>query len=207
MNKTLKMVMTLCLTLSLMTAQAQSDTFFKSEEDTPSKEKSAVLDRLWFGTGLDGLGISSNSFGFGLSPIIGYKLTKELSAGIRIPFNYQYDKYFNPNTGENINYSRVDLGIGGFTRAKILWGIFAHAEYNQLWENQPIIGAGGLVIDPEDSTKILSEVVNRDEFNVGLGYSSGNRVAYEISVLYNVLEPNDSSILPFTIRAGFNYNF
>ena len=199
--------MLICM-LFTISMEAQSETFFRTEEDTKTTQESSVMDRLWFGAGLDGLGISSNSFGLGLSPMVGYKLTKALSVGVRIPFNYQYDRFFNPNTGGNINYSRVDLGIGGFTRAKILWGIFAHAEYNQLWENQAVVGAGGLVIDPEDPTKILSEVVNRDEFNVGLGYSNGNRVGYEISVMYNVLEdPNDSNIFPFTIRAGFNYNF
>lgn len=167
-----------------------------------------ATDRLWFGTGVDGLGITSNSFNFGLSPIVGYKFTKNLSAGIRIPVNYSYLK-LQVNTGANINDNKIDWGLGAFARAKLFFGVFFHGEYNERFLQERVTINGFYQLDPDDPSKLWKENINRDELNIGLGYSndSNGGFGYEISVLYNTIEDDDSIYNPWTIRVGFNYNF
>lgn len=179
----------------------------KVESVEKTKKSSETFDKIWIGTGLDGIGIGSSTFEFAISPIVGYKITPKLSAGLRVPVDYTYRKFFD-NAGGVYNYNNLDVGLGGFTRMKIVWGLFAHTEYNRLWLEQPAtVGGGQLVIDPKNPNKILKESFTKDEFNVGIGYNSGGKVGYEVSVLYDVLEDSNSANLPFSIRVGLNYKF
>ena len=167
---------------------------------------SQLMDKLWFGGGV-GLGISSSTFNLSLSPMVGYKLTPAWSAGVRIPFDYNYARLLNTN-GSVITYSNVDWGLGAFTRYKLFRGVFAHTEFNHLWLKEPVASTiGGYLIDPENPDRLLLESRQGNEWNLGLGYSSGNRIGYEISLLYNLLQEENSPAIPWTIRVGFNYNF
>ena len=193
----------ICLTMlaifSINTTTAQS-------RQSRESNNNPILEKLWIGTGLDGFGISNNSFAVGLSPIVGYKITPNWSAGVRIPIDYTYLKLFN-NAGEGLVDNNLNYGAGIFTRYKIFRGVFAHTELNQLRISSPAISNGNYVLDPENTNKLLKNKFNRDELNVGLGYSNGGTIGYEISVLYNVREDINSAFNPFTIRAGLNYNF
>lgn len=162
-------------------------------------------DKLWYGGGFD-VGLSSSTFFLGLSPSVAYKLTPNLSAGLRLPLDYTYAKFFN-SANEAVNYNNLDYGIGTFSRFKFLRNLFVHAEYNYLWVKEPVQVGNTFRLDPENPTKLLTEAFNRDELNVGLGYSSGNTIGYEISLLYNALEDPNSITLPWQIRVGLNYNF
>ncbi len=175
----------------------------KSQKET--KEATGFVSRLWYGGGV-GLGLSNNSFNFALSPMVGYKLTERLSAGVRLPLSYEYFKA--QGTDNSVaTYSNVDYGAGTFTRFKFFRNIFAHAEYDYLWSKTPATQNGFLLLDPDKPGKLLKEKIQRDEFHLGLGYSSGERIGYEISILYNVLEDPLSNNIPWSIRAGFNYKF
>ena len=187
------------------TTQAQSK---ESKKSTQTAEDPLLsTDKLWFGTGLDQIGATSNSFFFGVSPTVGYKLTDFFSVGLRVPVNYNYLKLFN-NAGEGLNDHKIDIGVGAFSRIKIFRGVFAHAEYNQLFLKQYVINNGTYQIDPANPTKLLKQNLNRNEMNIGLGYSNGGgRFGYEFSVLYNVIEDPNSAFNPWTLRAGVNYNF
>lgn len=174
----------------------------KAKTEKPSFK---LADKLWYGGGF-GMGLGGNTFNLNLSPMVGYKLTKGLSAGVRLPLEYNYAKLVS-NDGTGFNYNNIDYGVGGFTRLKFFQNVFAHAEYNYLWIKQPVTQNGRFLLDPNDPTKLLQEKINDTEFNVGLGYASGGRIGYEISLLYNVLEDADSDRIPWSIRAGFNYKF
>jgi len=172
-----------------------------------SKKKSStpVTERLWYGGGF-GLGLGGNTFNIGVSPMVGYKLTPNWSAGVRVPFDYSTAR-LSGSDGSTVRYNDIDWGVGTFTRYKFLRSLFAHVEYNYLWVEEPVSSGSGFFIDPDNPDRLLTERFNEDEFNVGLGYSSGNRIGYEISLLYNVLEDPNSIDVPWTIRVGFNYNF
>lgn len=170
-----------------------------------SSDKEKFTEKLWYGGGF-GLGIGGSTFNLDLSPMVGYKITDKFSAGIRIPFDYSFAK-LSASDGRVITYNNLDFGIGGFTRHKIAFGLFAHAEVNKLWLEQPVTQGNSFLIDPDNPNRLLLEDVQREEFNIGLGYSSGNRIGYEVSLLYNVLEDSNSLNNPWSIRVGFNYKF
>lgn len=171
--------------------------------------------RLWFGGGIvlnyQGRSFnrsSGNEFIFGLSPMVGYKLNDFVSFGPRIEFNYISGRY----TGQNINgvakFDAVSFGIGPFARLKPIPELFAHVEYQYSNTAGVLIdGNGNLVLD--DENRVVTGRINRDNFFIGAGYSSsaGSLFGYEISILYNLLEPDDSQNVPITIRGGFTYNF
>ena len=167
--------------------------------------KPELKDKIWYGGGFD-LGFSSNAFFLGVSPMAGYKFLPFLSAGVRVPMDYTYAKFAN-SAGEGVNFSNLDVGVGGFARIKFLRNFFVHSEYNYIWGKAPVQVGSTFRLDPENPNKIEKEPFQRDELNVGIGYTSGNRIGYEISLLYNVLESASSLNLPFSIRAGLNYNF
>ena len=172
-----------------------------------SKRKSSneFTDKLWYGGGF-GLGLSGNTFNIGVSPMVGYKIVPSWSAGLRVPFEYTTAR-LSGSDGSTVRYNDIDWGLGTFTRVKFFRSLFAHAEYNYLWVQEPVSSGGGFFIDPENPNRLLKQNLNEDELNIGLGYSSGNTIGYEISLLYNVLEDPNSIQQPWTIRVGFNYNF
>lgn len=200
MKKYIQVFLALALVIGLnSTLSAQ-----RAKEKT---DKTSFTQKLWFGGGL-GLGLSGNSFNFSLSPMVGYKLTNNISAGIRIPLDYNYVK-LTGRDGTVINYNNLDFGVGTFGRVKFLRSLFAHVEYDHLWINEPVRQGNSFLLDPKDPTKLLTERNTEDQFHIGLGYnSSSNGVfGYEISLLYNVLDDNDTTDIPWSIRVGFNYKF
>lgn len=176
-----------------------------AQNKKPKTEKQEFSERLWYGGGF-GLGLSSSTFGLELSPMVGYNITEKFSAGPRIPLSYTYSKLISTE-GAGLNYNNLDWGIGAFSRYKIFNRIFAHLEYNYLWVSEPVISNGYYLLDPDNSSSLLKEASTKDEFNLGLGYTSDGRFGTEISLLYNVLNDPNSISIPWTIRVGFNYKF
>ena len=169
-------------------------------------KKSTITENLWFGTAFGGLGLTNNSFGFGTSPMVGYKLLEGSSVGIRIPIDYYYIKA--TSNGQSIIHNDWDLGIGAFARQKLFFNVFAHAEVNHLVIDDLVTANGFLLLDPNDNTRFLTERYNKQEANVGLGYSSGNSgLAYEVSVMYDFLADRTEPFAPILLRAGLNYKF
>ncbi len=165
-------------------------------------ESGSFAHRLWYGGGLT-LFFTGNSFNIGVTPMVGYKITDQISVGPRFKIDYYQEKLY----GE-FNYKSTSWGTGLFTRGKLFQNVFAHVEYE--YENLEVpdyIGNGQLQLDPNDPNDILTERENRNNFHLGLGYTSGGLVAYEIMVLYNVLESDSSERLPWDLRFGFTYNF
>ena len=171
-------------------------------------KKSDILEQLWVGTSFGNLGITSTSFSIGASPIVGYKLMEGTSLGIRLPVDYFYIKRTGSN-GQIITHNDWDVGVGVFARQKLFFNIFAHAELNTLRIDQVLANSNGLLIpNPDDNTQALTQRINRQEANVGFGYSVGNGgLAYEISLMYDLLADRTEPFAPLVIRAGVNYNF
>ena len=179
--------------------------FAQYKKKKKKTESENFTDHLWYG-GSFGLGLSSSTFGLSLSPMVGYKLTNKFSVGARLPLDYTYAKLTSTD-GSALSYNNLDLGLGAFTRHKLFKSIFAHAEYNHLWVKDPVTSNGFYLLDPEDPSRLLTEKNTRDEFNIGLGYSSGGRIGTEFMLLYNVLDDAASTTIPWSIRVGLNYKF
>lgn len=165
-----------------------------------NKEKSDWVKDLWFGGGIN-LGFSSDSynsiFGFGISPMAGYKINSFFSVGPRVSLDYTTAKY---SIGNGVyKYNSFDYGLGVFARFKFLETFFVHLEYSQLNETY----ATGYIVNNE-----LEKYRQwRDIALLGLGYNSNQIWSYEIYINYNFLEETSSIRVPIIYRAGITYNF
>jgi hypothetical protein len=152
-------------------------------------ESGGFKHRLWYGGGFN-LGLNGSAFQVGITPMVGYKIVGELSAGPRL--GIAYTSFSNGNTRESF----TDYNAGVFARYKFLGFLFLHAEYGY------------------SSKNYLDEFyrpikLNRFAPALGVGYNSGSgSFGYEISLLYDpTIGDITSSISPLDIRVGFNYNF
>lgn len=166
-------------------------------------ESQGIKHRLWYGGGV-ALGFSgtniSSLFQFGLSPLIGFKITENISAGPR--FSVLYSHY-----RQDIGFDQVaranlfDYGVGAFARVKVVRGFFAHLEYGADYEEFPTdLNSSGTVFNTGRSL--------RNNGYIGVGYNDSVSVwGYDIYMLYNVLLPESSFRSPLDLRFGITYNF
>ncbi|MCC6753840.1 MAG: hypothetical protein IT266_07660 [Saprospiraceae bacterium] len=161
-------------------------------------------DKVWFGGGFNlGFGsnfynnLNSNIFGIGVSPMAGYKFSSWLSAGPRFSIDFTTAKF---SDAQNVyRYTSVDYALGAFARAKFFQNFFVHTEYSQLNETYTT----GLVINNE-----LEKYREwRDILLLGLGYSSGGELSYEVYICYDFLEDPNSFNVPVVYRFGITYRF
>jgi hypothetical protein len=154
-------------------------------EDTPHTLK----DRVYFGGGF-GLNSGTDPYGntyffYSISPIIGYMIKPNLSAGTGI--NWQQTSYDRPSV------TLTQYGVSPFIRYNFDQ-LFAHAEYNYI------------------STPTFLNSNERRSFSrmlLGVGYSQplGGRGAINAMALYDVLyNQNDRAFAsPWVFRVFFSF--
>lgn len=174
----------LVLLVCLSTSTAFSQRFVDDETG------GSFGDRGYFGLGFGGLGLGRSNlygdyFSIGVTPMIGYMLTKNLSSGVA--FEYQY-----------INYSDLKINIhqyGGYPFLRYnIRPFFLQTDY-ALYSMQADMYA-------------TEERVLLDRFFVGAGYSSqgGGRAAFNILVSYDLLYTNTSMFnSPLSVRAFMTF--
>lgn len=176
--------------------------------ETPGEKETTLMDRLWFGGNVN-LGFQGsnnyNVFFFGLSPMAGYKITEDFSVGPRIEVFYTYYRAYVFNEGRNYSAHPISLTGGVFARHKFLRQFFGHVEFNVERATFPLRDFSGNFFS-EDG-KLATGTRTFENFYLGLGYFSGGKVGSEISILYNVLEAQETLNIPISIRIGMNYNF
>lgn len=155
--------------------------------ENKKEEKPPIKERIFFGGGF-GLQFGTVTQ-VEVSPIIGYRLTKRLQAGIGITYSYYNDKRFTPA------FDFSTYGGSVFSRFFILDNIFAHAEIEAL--NTEVFN-------------IYLETDRRwiDNYYIGGGFYQrfGPRSGVAITILYNLNYQN--GITPSSnpvIRIGFNF--
>lgn len=161
-----------------------------------AQEKAKPQKRFWDNvyTG-GGLGASfGDATVINASPILGYNITKRLSAGIGITYTYYRNN--------KLDYQTNIYGGSVFSRFLILENLFAHAEYEMLsFESE--------VVDPSGSF-ITTKRINVPSLFVGGGYRQpivGN-TAINLMVLYNLLyTPISPYPQPYVIRMSVDIGF
>ncbi len=183
----------------------------KKKEDTEYFDESGGFKhRLWYGlSGSLNFGGQTNlrTFNLGFSPMVGFKIIEPVSVGPRFIFNSLFIKIDN---GPNGIISDVinEYGSGLFARYKPFRQFFGHVEYEYLISEEILTApGGGLLLDPDDPTKFATDKISKDAFYLGIGYSSGAIISYEVMLLYNALQDKNIVDLPFSIRAGLTYKF
>ena len=198
-----------CLGITTADAQRRKKKRKKPQQDEYFDESGSFRHRLWYGGGFN-LGFAGSNnysvFNFGLSPMVGFKVTEEFSVGPRVGIQYTYIK----GTGTDLrthSVSPLSYSVGLFTRYKAFSNFFAHLEYGVESEQQIATLNGFLFIDPE-TNEVFTERQNNNRFYGGVGYNSGGIVAYEILLLYNFIADDQDVIdFPWDIRFGITYNF
>lgn len=157
-------------------------------------------DRLWYGAGVTGNFRGSaftSTVVLGVAPMVGYKVTDNLSFGPRISALVSF--YKSTLSGQTESVRPMDWSVGLFGRYRIAQEFFAHVEY--AFQNEAFIftDASGLRIDRE---------VN-NAFYVGGGYSAplGRQLGLEMSLNYYLNQPIDDFRNPLNYRFGINYRF
>jgi long-subunit fatty acid transport protein len=158
-------------------------------------ENSTFVERLYFG-GNFGAAFSSNFTNIEVSPIVGYMITNELSAGVGVI--YQYFKV-DRRAANGTPYSLETNIYGGklFGRYNFTQQLFAYSEFEAL----------SLEVFQVSTESIVRDVV--PSFFIGGGYfiPLGNRAGMTAIGLYNILyDPYTSPYnSPFVLRVGFTF--
>jgi hypothetical protein len=166
------------------------------------REKESFADKLVYG-GSFGLQFGSLTL-VDISPVIGYRITEKLEAGLG--FTYKYYKYkdyfYDVNTGMRYDLKSNILGGSVYSRYHILENVFAHVEFEQLSYRYTDYFYAGSTLGTEKLTASISS------FFVGGGYRqriSQNSYFY-IMGLWNLsedaLSPYNNPVLRMGVILG-----
>ena len=177
------------------------DAFAQRKSSKKKDSSSDFKSRLWYGGGL-ALGFNGfnggNVFSFGLSPMVGYKITPALSVGPRVSFLFSSIKV--------PRYKAVglfDVDAGAFVRVRVFRGLFIQGEASNEWYHEPIFYSD-LTTGKEAFTRFNTRLGAGWNFSQG-GGGGGS----EIGIFYNFTVANDleSYQNPLEYRFGFTWNF
>ena len=185
-----------CLGFMSLDIKAQSLTRSTDKE----KKVSSSNRRIWYGGNVPlGLGFGSSTLiQFGLSPMLGYKLTPDFSVGPRAGFLYSYYSQRLIN-GQVERVQPLSWSAGIFSRYKFVDRFFVHAEYEYANEAVPYYTSNGFEV----------QRYNANNLHLGLGLlqGGGGAMRSEILLLYNVNPSPLSSKSPLSLRFGLNWHF
>ena len=150
---------------------------------------SNIADRMYFGGDVT-LRVSGPGTIIGASPMLGYQITDEWSAGVGL--SAYYFKYRD-------DFSSSFYGGNLFSRYLVFENVFVQSEYH--------------IINTEVSHSTPSGIVRSREnipiWYVGGGYRQpiGGRAFANITLLYDLIDDPRGPYPNPTIRAGFNFGF
>lgn len=202
-------ILSLFMTVVVMVVFCLPASAQNRERERPAPKP--FMEKLWYG-GNFGLGFfggnQTSQFNLGLYPMVGYKIIPWFSVGPRLGFEYNYYKAPGVNPSFNVNIASTNIFTfytGVFARSKIYRWIFAQAEYGVSFGKQPYLINGYLELD--DNNKVVKSQVSQESGLIGLGYNSGDIIATEVMLLYDVLVPTESYQNPWNFRFGLTYKF
>lgn len=149
------------------------------------------FDRKWVLGGDFGMGFSSTGSSILIAPQLGYKLTPDWEAGIRLTYNYRSYRW------QEQRIRTHDRAAGMYTNYEVWRGFFAHAETEWL-QYTPVIITGSPIWLEKGDPRMFSSIF------LGGGYRqyySNSGYAY-LLLLYNLNDSYDSPYNNPIIRAG-----
>ena len=161
----------------------------QAQSDNDINKRASFRDRTYVGGGL-GAGFGTVNW-FQLSPVVGYMITQDFSAGMGIQYRYASYKNFTPKI------TTSDFGLNPFLRYNIRDPFFIQAEYEYL--NYDLVYTDGSK-QRENNSALLA--------GGGMSQRIGGKAFFNITVLYNltyragdILSPYRS---PWVLRAGIS---
>jgi len=157
--------------------------------------RTPLKDRFYFGGNL-GLQFGSATY-IDISPLVGYKITEKLSAGVGATYIY----YSIKESAYNYGYETSIYGGRVFGRYNFMENLFGHAETEILNMEVPAVisGTNQYTLVRQNITSILA----------GGGYAQpiGERSALIMMLLWNFNEDQYSPYQNPIFRIGFNAGF
>jgi hypothetical protein len=201
MRTLLPTILAVAFALLVKTAAAQEEQppqnpMIEGRDDSPS---TPLKDRFFFG-GSIGLQFGDYTY-IDVSPMVGFKVTEKLHAGLGFTYIYLDAEVLVNNTGVK-RYSTSDYGGRIFGRYYIWENFFGHTEFEVLNMGYPVY-----YNPPVDKIEILRETIT--SWFVGGGYNQeiGPNTAIQFMVLWNLTEepysPYSNPIFRIGIAAGF----
>ena len=162
-----------------------------AQGEANSLKGTPVRERIVTGGGM-GLGFGSAQDFVSVSPIIGYRLTQKLMAGVNLTYMY-------------VNYKFIDVkvnnyGFGPFTRFTVYRNIFLQAEYEHLNYEFPIAGTRETARQGFNSFLAGGGFIQPIGRNAGLYFMA----LYNFSYTPMKASPYDS---PLVLRGGLTFGF
>lgn len=203
------------------TVVAQEKVYSSSGKPLNKSEKNVKSDKLIDPSrlivgGWGMFGIGSGFTNVGITPILGYRITDNFSAGIGFGYQYLRIKEYNtvvidPNTGaEEFRPLNAHIYSPSIWARHIIWNnIFAHVEFEQNILSQTTY--------TNDFTQYGTYPIIKDKQSLsvpcllvggGLRQPLGDRSSMIFMLLYDVLQDANSPYRnTVAIRIGFNYGF
>ena len=173
--------------------------FAQDNEDGEAKIKGFQKEKLFTGGDLT-VSFYTGGTTLGISPYLGYSITKWLDAAVSVNFLYQGQK----DTYNN-KYRQTNFGPGAFIRVFPINSIYIQAQYEHNFISAKEIYAGG-------ATNKYKYDVN--SMLLGAGYSSGrsegNNSYFYFSLMFDVLQLKNSPYVDNygrmtpVVKAGYN---
>lgn len=165
--------------------------FLSQAQYRPQRSGGSLSDKIYFGGG-GGFSGGTQFLSLSISPLIGYKITEQFSAGLQI--TYQYQRFQ--------SLSASNFGGGPFLLYAFTPKFFAYSQYEYMSVQRDFSNAQNSNVERLDFTS----------FFAGLGYNEpiGGNVSFQILALYNLIygdgtsSPYDS---PLQFRVGIVAGF
>lgn len=156
-------------------------------QDAPPPSKTPWQQRIFTG-GNFGLQFGTQTI-VQISPLLGYRITEKLSAGVTANYLYFKNNYY--------NYSTHIYGGGVFSRLFVYENLFLHSEYEVLSLEVPRFYSTGY-----ERTNVTSVLI-------GGGYREriGERSGIDLLLLYNINQSRNSPYQNPILRLGFIFGF
>lgn len=183
----IKFILTILFLCVIHFSQAQDTTAVMPSK---SKQSKPIQEKIYYGGNI-GLSFGSITM-IGIYPLVGYKITPKLSAGIKLAYEYIQDKRFDSN------YNTSNYGASLFARYRILRPVYLHVEYAGL--NYELYNEFG-----ESNREWIPLLL------VGAGYSQhlGGKAWLNVQILFDVLQSSKSPYNnwePFySVGVGFGF--
>jgi len=189
------------------TTQNQSstpNTIFKKRQVDPSEvEPYQFLDNVFVGGNLSlsaaSFGGSGNFFVY-FSPLIGYKVTKNLNVAVGPLFLYSKYSYVNRYNATG-NIAQTIFGPRFFAQQRIYRQFFIHGEIEGMHIQNP---------DNSQPYKSPTNWIVNPLLGVAIVNDSGNRSFYSLTILYNLAYSSQLFSpygTPLVVRAGLFFNW
>ncbi|WP_276133327.1 hypothetical protein [Polluticoccus soli] len=181
---------------------------YRLKEQEREQARGFDKNKLIFGGGFT-FGASGGLLVAGLSPVVGYRITDNFSAGIGLSYTYYQQKlaYSNRSGGTSIYKFKTSFYTGSLWARYLIWqNVFVHAE--------PQISSWQRVtrdpyLDPNGQVQVEREQVLGPALYLGGGIRQplSERMSFVGMALYDVLGNKNNPYNRFDIRFGVNVGF